>query len=164
MNWKPEQDESLRKMWDEGLSAAVCGARLGVTKNAIIGRAHRIGLKKRQGGGRKGGQRPSLLVPKSIKLKQAPKVERKAPVKRGALTAKLKLRAVEAAAIVADAVPVGNDIEPLVRFSMVRAGECRWIPGDVSGDPMCCGRPGKPFCAYHATRAVYRPAAQAEAA
>jgi GcrA cell cycle regulator len=43
----PEQDQEIRRLWDLGLSASQIGRRLGRTKNAIIGRAHRIGCPNR---------------------------------------------------------------------------------------------------------------------
>src|SRR6202000_1439118 len=37
----------LRALWDEGLSTAEIGRRLGVSKNAVVGKAHRLGLPAR---------------------------------------------------------------------------------------------------------------------
>jgi GcrA cell cycle regulator len=45
--WTPEQDAQLRQHWDAGHSTAEIGRRMGVTKNSIIGRAHRLMLPPR---------------------------------------------------------------------------------------------------------------------
>jgi hypothetical protein len=42
--WRPEADEQLSELARAGLSASVIAKLLGVTKNAITGRAQRIGL------------------------------------------------------------------------------------------------------------------------
>lgn len=47
MRWSEEQENQLRKLWAKGLTTPEIGRRLGVTKNAVIGRAHRLGLPKR---------------------------------------------------------------------------------------------------------------------
>lgn len=45
--WLPETVTQLRELWPLGLSHAVMAERLGVSKNAISGKAHRIGLPPR---------------------------------------------------------------------------------------------------------------------
>jgi GcrA cell cycle regulator len=50
-SWTTERVERLKKGWAEGLSAAVIGAQMGMTRNAIIGKVHRLGLHKRGRGG-----------------------------------------------------------------------------------------------------------------
>ena len=45
--WSPEQDAQLRQHWEAGHSTAEIGRRMGVTKNSIIGRAHRLMLPPR---------------------------------------------------------------------------------------------------------------------
>src|SRR5579871_4119311 len=47
MEWAEETIVRLRALWDEGLSTAEIGRRLGVTKNAIVGKAHRLDLPAR---------------------------------------------------------------------------------------------------------------------
>lgn len=47
MRWTPEQDAMLAELWDRGWPTAKIAEDLGITKNAAIGRAHRIGLKPR---------------------------------------------------------------------------------------------------------------------
>lgn len=44
MEWSEELITRLRGLWDEGLSTAEIGRRLGMSKNAIIGKAHRLSL------------------------------------------------------------------------------------------------------------------------
>ena len=43
MKWTAEQDKQLRQLAAQGKASSVIGWHLGCTKNAIIGRAHRIG-------------------------------------------------------------------------------------------------------------------------
>jgi GcrA cell cycle regulator len=47
--WTPGRDAELRALWDDrGLSTNEIGRRMGVTKNAVVGRAHRLNLPKRE--------------------------------------------------------------------------------------------------------------------
>ena len=65
MAWTEERIEKLRKLWDDGLSASQIAKELaeGVTRNAVIGKAHRLGLKSR----------PSPVKSDKTKAKAAPK-------------------------------------------------------------------------------------------
>ncbi|AHM04275.1 hypothetical protein roselon_01916 [Roseibacterium elongatum DSM 19469] len=52
MSWTEERVELLKKMWGEGQSASQIAKELGgVTRNAVIGKVHRLGLSNRSGGG-----------------------------------------------------------------------------------------------------------------
>jgi len=47
MQWTPERVEVLTRLWAEGLSARQIAAKLGgVTRNAVIGKAHRLNLQR----------------------------------------------------------------------------------------------------------------------
>lgn len=46
--WTPKHVSALMALWAEGVPASEIGRRLGVTKNAIVGKVHRLGLTKRQ--------------------------------------------------------------------------------------------------------------------
>ena len=51
MSWTDERVETLKKMWAEGQSASQIAKELGgVTRNAVIGKVHRLGLSNRAGG------------------------------------------------------------------------------------------------------------------
>ncbi|MCU0900678.1 MAG: GcrA cell cycle regulator [Cypionkella sp.] len=53
MSWTDERVETLKKMWAEGQSASQIAKELGgVTRNAVIGKVHRLGLSNRVGGGK----------------------------------------------------------------------------------------------------------------
>jgi GcrA cell cycle regulator len=45
--WTPKRVSALIALWNEGLSTSVIGERLGITKNAVVGKVHRLGLPKR---------------------------------------------------------------------------------------------------------------------
>ncbi|GCE90635.1 hypothetical protein MSKU15_2236 [Komagataeibacter diospyri] len=47
MEWTEETIARLRDLWQQGLSTAEIGRQLSVTKNAVVGKAHRLGLKPR---------------------------------------------------------------------------------------------------------------------
>src|SRR3989338_6783725 len=52
MSWTDERVETLKKMWAEGQSASQIAKELGgVTRNAVIGKVHRLGLSNRVGAG-----------------------------------------------------------------------------------------------------------------
>jgi GcrA cell cycle regulator len=47
MQWTPERVEILTRLWSEGLSARQIAQKLGgVTRNAVIGKAHRLNLQR----------------------------------------------------------------------------------------------------------------------
>ena len=53
MSWTDERVETLKKMWADGQSASQIAKELGgVTRNAVIGKVHRLGLSNRVGGGK----------------------------------------------------------------------------------------------------------------
>ena len=48
MSWTDERIETLTKMWEGGATASQIADELGgVSRNAVIGKAHRLGLKAR---------------------------------------------------------------------------------------------------------------------
>ena len=47
MSWNDENVKKLKELWDQGLPTAQIGKLLGFTKNAVVGKAHRIGLERR---------------------------------------------------------------------------------------------------------------------
>ena len=59
MEWADEVIIRLRELWDEGHSTAEIGRRLGVSKNAVVGKAHRLDLPARPSPIRREGERPA---------------------------------------------------------------------------------------------------------
>jgi GcrA cell cycle regulator len=47
MDWTDEKISELTGMWSAGLTAGAIGKQLGITKNAVVGKVHRLGLKSR---------------------------------------------------------------------------------------------------------------------
>lgn len=48
IEWTDDQIKELIRLWDQGLPTSEIGRLLGTTKNAVVGKAHRMGLSKRQ--------------------------------------------------------------------------------------------------------------------
>ena len=77
MSWTDERVETLKKMWGEGQSASQIAKELGgVTRNAVIGKVHRLGLSNRTGGGGTTPAPQAKAAPEP-ELRQAPKPARK---------------------------------------------------------------------------------------
>lgn len=47
MDWTDERISELTKLWNDGLSTAEIGKMLGISKNAVVGKAHRLHLSAR---------------------------------------------------------------------------------------------------------------------
>ena len=65
MDWSPDQISELTRLWGEGLTTSEIGKRLGISKNAVVGKAHRLGLKGR----------PSPIKRQDVKIPVAKKPE-----------------------------------------------------------------------------------------
>jgi GcrA cell cycle regulator len=70
MEWPAETIQRLRDLWDEGLSTADIGRRLGLTKNAVVGKAHRLDLPARPSPIRRDGQPRPVYVRKPRILRE----------------------------------------------------------------------------------------------
>lgn len=56
MDWNEETIARLRQLWQDGHSTAEIGRRMGITKNAVVGKAHRLELPARPSPIRRGTQ------------------------------------------------------------------------------------------------------------
>ncbi|SDL21946.1 GcrA family cell cycle regulator [Aliiruegeria lutimaris] len=77
MSWTEERVETLKRMWGEGQSASQIAKELGgVTRNAVIGKVHRLGLSNRNGGGGSDKAKTAEAAPEKA---AAPKAEAPKP-------------------------------------------------------------------------------------
>jgi len=158
MSWTDERVELLKKLWADGLSASQIAAELGgITRNAVIGKVHRLGLSGR-------AKSPSSAAPRQRKARAHSHMLRVSrPAMRGntALAQSFGQLAydyeVEAEPeLIDNIIPLGQ------RRSILELTEetCRWPIGDPgSADFFFCGGQTAtgPYCGYHA-RIAYQPA------
>src|SRR5437588_8821453 len=89
MSWTEERIERLKKMWHDGATASQIAEELGgVSRNAVIGKAHRLGLEQRPSpvkpGEEKEAKRPVAAAPKPAAPKaDAPRAAPAAPAATG---------------------------------------------------------------------------------
>ncbi len=152
--WSDDRTEQLKKLWEGGLSASQIAAELGnLTRNAVIGKIHRLGLSGR-------AKVPSSAAPRRRKARPAQNAAFTRPQGRVAT-------ALATAFDVEDLPPI-SDYDSVVpmqqRLSLAGLNEatCHWPIGDP-GTPeffFCGGRSltGLPYCAHH-SRVAYQPAA-----
>ena len=159
MSWTDERVEQLRKLWSEGLSASQIAGRLGgVTRNAVIGKVHRLGLSGRATTSRMKTHRPRTRAAVPAKRPAAKVAPRFAQLGNPAVRALYQPEAepfVPAAEELVIPVAERKTIQTLVECS------CRWPIGDPQeSDFHFCGRQkvmGLPYCETHARRAFQPP-------
>jgi GcrA cell cycle regulator len=83
MSWTEERIERLKKMWHDGATASQIADELGgVSRNAVIGKAHRLGLEQRPSPVKPGEEKEKKTAAAApAAAKPAPKAD--APVARG---------------------------------------------------------------------------------
>ncbi|WP_103258275.1 GcrA family cell cycle regulator [Tabrizicola aquatica] len=121
MSWTDERVETLKRMWGEGQSASQIAKELGgVTRNAVIGKVHRLGLSNRVGGKDEEEEAAPEAAPASPAA--APRPEPAARAEPAAAPRAEPPRAAPAAAPAA-AAPATN-VTPLpLRKAIVPAGQ-----------------------------------------
>ncbi|MES0869115.1 GcrA family cell cycle regulator [Pseudovibrio sp. SCP19] len=176
MSWTAERVELLTKLWADGLSASQIAGELGnVTRNAVIGKVHRLGLSGRakSGGGATKTRKataPAARTASPIKptvteavaaAAPSPTPRQVQPTVAGATA--LKVEPIETIETEIAPVPVAEIFIPVSeRASILTLNErtCKWPIGDPgSEDFYFCGRQsdaGTPYCAHHRSIA-YQP-------
>ncbi len=80
MSWTDERVEQLRAMWSEGMSASQIAKQLGgVTRNAVIGKVHRLGLSNRSPSGKPVEEAPKPAEKPAAKPAARSRAEKPAP-------------------------------------------------------------------------------------
>ncbi len=170
MSWTEERVETLKKMWAEGQSASQIAKELGgVTRNAVIGKVHRLGLSNRASGGtaKVVKEKPAAkadAVPKAAPKAKAEAPERPAPAAPTPISAR---KQIIPAGQPLPPQPSANEISPealasvrevekkAMKLSLMELTErtCKWPIGDPATDEFWfCGLPvqqGKPYCKAH---------------
>jgi GcrA cell cycle regulator len=136
MSWTDERVDQLKSLWTEGLSASQIARALGgVTRNAVIGKVHRLGLAGRAA--------PSRI--ERPRLPSAPRLN-------------VRLHAPEPVVVEED--PIVMEDGNFATVLTINNAMCRWPIGDPSENEFhFCGRKpktGSPYCEAHARKA-YQP-------
>ncbi|WP_294120366.1 GcrA family cell cycle regulator [Sphingomonas sp.] len=130
MSWTDERIERLRAMWTKGATASQIADELGgVSRNAVIGKAHRLGLESRPSPVKPGEEKE-----KKAKAAPAPKAAKPAPSPKAApVAAEPREPAAEAPrADFAGAPPSAKVAEPNIQYRSVGPGGfIRQGPGDT---------------------------------
>jgi len=135
--WTVDRVDQLKSLWTEGLSASQIARTLGegITRNAVIGKVHRLGLAGR-------------ATPSRIDRPRLPSVPR------------IHLRAREPELPVVEEEPIQLEDGSYVGVLTINDRMCRWPIGDPSAEEFhFCGRRPKdssPYCEAHARKA-YQP-------
>lgn len=138
MEWSEDAIAQLRALWMEGHSTAEIGRRMGITKNAVVGKAHRLKL----------CARPSPI-----------RHERRADARPRPARAAKAMPAGGAEAVAAPPAP-RPALRPVPNATFGRVSPCCWPIGEpgtrsfrfCDADTL----PNKPYCDTHAQLAYVR--------
>jgi GcrA cell cycle regulator len=137
--WTNELTKQLKAMWAEGLlSAREIGIELGMTRNAVIGKVHRLGLEARGSGTRHGDRKQRK--PREPRARSTPF----RPAQVVAMTKKLDPPPRPASAD--DPLPASLMV-PILSPERLTGGSCRWIV-ERNGSRFYCAAPGADFPQY----------------
>ena len=155
MAWDEDTVGRLRKLWDEGLPCSLIGEALGFTRNAVIGKAHRLQLPDRASGsarrigGRMTGRKNRMKAYKRLGLEQK---------MANAAARAAKVAEFTAAKLAPDLVV---PIEKRKGLIALEDKDCRWPIGDPQTPEFhFCDQqkvPGLPYCEFHRKRAFEVP-------
>lgn len=165
MAWTDEMVDQLRAMWVEGLTTGEIGKRLGVSKNSIVGKVHRLGL----------SGRPSPIKKKEENETTAASAETPAkPAKEKSVAKEPKIAKpkIEKPVVAAEEAPVEKAAEKTECHSKHHSHggktmltdldnhTCRWPLGDPKDENFhFCGkkvRIGQTYCDEHANIAYVK--------
>jgi len=143
-NWNQDRMERLETLYREGMSFSLIADDIGVSRNAVIGKAHRMGLPRR-------GELTARLPPRPKVVSQAESNARRR-----------RLRAMRAAAANLASKPVEVFVDPNRDYRCpindLRDTTCRYPTWDTSTPHQArlyCGAPGAslsvgvPYCKRH---------------
>ena len=138
MSWNQQKVDDLKKLWNEGVATSRIGEQLGFTKNAVIGKAFRLGLERRQNSRKKTSNSQSVSSVTMYRETSAPSHSQINP-KREVTRRREKFS---------------------FKKSIVGTGSfksCQWPIGDPleEGFHYCGGQniPTKPYCIEHYKKA-----------
>ncbi|MFT8246134.1 GcrA family cell cycle regulator [Roseomonas sp. BN140053] len=160
MEWTAEAIDALQALWAEGHSTAEIGRRMGISKNAVVGKAHRLNLSARPSPIRRedGAARAAQPAPAAAEARRP--VE--APQPQAAPPPPAVLPTVLPAAVRAErpAAPRAAPAPVVRSFQRMGGRSCCWPLGEP-GTPefrFCTAEAagGRPYCAEHASIAYVK--------
>lgn len=182
MSWTDERVVLLKKMWSEGQSASQIARELGgVTRNAVIGKVHRLGMSNRAGMGEtnRASESHPTQKPEGAKTKQKVQetkpelksaslknvAETSQPARKQIVPAGRSLPQPSASEVRPEALASHREVQKqALRLSLMELTEktCKWPFGDpATNDFWFCGlpvEPGKPYC-KPCNEVAFQPAA-----
>jgi GcrA cell cycle regulator len=158
MDWSAEAIERLKALWAEGHSTAEIGRRMGISKNAVVGKAHRLNLPARPSPiRREPGEKPAATAPRAPRI-PAPRSTLPQPAVLATPAASSPLAATLAAPPPVALTAPTTVVRAFPRFASKRS--CCWPIGEP-GTPefrFCSAEAagGKPYCLEHAAVAYVK--------
>jgi GcrA cell cycle regulator len=138
LKWTDERNKMLRDLLELGLSSAMAAQRMGISKNAVVGQAHRLGIVYGRTAKKEKSRQNIIPLPRSKKVAATAAVEGLKDVRKHT----------------DEPVPIGAFASP------PEDKACRWVHGDPATMTWRhCGHEQKAnsvYCNHHHARSYHR--------
>ena len=144
MAWTNEMISQLKQMWKKGLTTNEIAKELGVSKNSIVGKVHRLNLTARPSPIKKReGDESAVVTQGPLKLEMNDETQTPKPT------------------ITINTIEVKAHQNTCLKLSELDSHTCRWPIGDPKDDNFCfCGKrvkAGQTYCDEHSAIAYVKP-------
>ncbi len=160
MSWTDERVELLRQLWLDGRSASQISAQLGhgLTRNAVIGKVHRLGLAGRAKSPSSAASPPRPAPAPRVAPRSSPRSGARGAIHGNVALAMSPEPMLETRPVFQEDVVVPMSLR--VTIIELKEAMCRWPLGDpTSSEFRYYGSPSSgagPYCAHHG-KLAYQP-------
>ena len=164
--WDNATLKKLKALTGKGLSTSEIGKRLGMAKNATVGKLNRLGWNAKAGGTTAGAEKKAEVKKPDDKPVVAKKttVKKSEPAKKTSVKATVTKTTPKEAEVKTDAKTTAKNlamhqriIQPSLEMANLKPNQCRWPIGDPDSEHFhFCGETvfiGKPYCYEHCKQA-----------
>lgn len=158
MAWTDKMVEDLKIMWKQGLTTGEIGKRLGVSKNSIVGKVHRLQLDARPSPIKKKDEETETSAAENT---AQPATAKNTGGKKNEPRPEKTAAPAPVQPVAAKPLPIKKIVPGNVKLTDLDNHTCRWPLGDPKDENFhFCGKKvkiGQTYCEEHSALAYVKP-------
>ena len=162
VGWTPAILNKMKTLLEKGMSTAEIGKKIGMSKNAVVGKLNRLGWNSKSvANANKKAPAKKEIVVKVKPAKKEPAKKAPVPVVKAKKSEPAPKVSEKGTGSKKNLVAHQHMIQHAVELAMLRSDQCRWPIGNPDSEKFhFCGAkvfPGKPYCYEHCRTAYQMP-------